>query len=168
LPNCAISFFCATMICLAMLFISRDLPFAGQVPPRGFPLKTKDATMRTLASFFLLASTLVAPALGQPKADEHSAHHPAVAASAAEMTEGEIRKADKDTKKITIKHGEIKSLDMPPMTIGLPSEGGRHARQVEGRRQDSLRGRKVGYRLCRDGCSAGPVMVCAWMSEAPG
>ena len=38
-------------------------------------------------------------------------------ASAGDMTEGEIRKVDKDTKKITIKHGEIKNLDMPGMTM---------------------------------------------------
>jgi Cu(I)/Ag(I) efflux system periplasmic protein CusF len=30
---------------------------------------------------------------------------------------GEIRKVDKESKKLTIKHGEIKSLDMPPMTM---------------------------------------------------
>ena len=29
------------------------------------------------------------------------------------MTDGEIRKVDKETKKITIKHGEITNLDMP-------------------------------------------------------
>ena len=34
-----------------------------------------------------------------------------------EMSNGEIRKIDKDTKKITIKHGEIKNLDMPGMTM---------------------------------------------------
>jgi Cu(I)/Ag(I) efflux system periplasmic protein CusF len=34
-----------------------------------------------------------------------------------DMTDGEIRKVDKDTKKITIKHGEIKNLDMPGMTM---------------------------------------------------
>lgn len=33
------------------------------------------------------------------------------------MTEGEVRKVDLDAKKITIKHGEIKNLDMPPMTM---------------------------------------------------
>ena len=38
-------------------------------------------------------------------------------AAANDMTEGEIRKVDKDTKKITIKHGEIKNLDMPGMTM---------------------------------------------------
>ncbi len=38
-------------------------------------------------------------------------------ASAADMTDGEVRKVDKETKKITIKHGEIKNLDMPGMTM---------------------------------------------------
>ena len=32
-------------------------------------------------------------------------------------TEGEIKKLDKDSGKVTIKHGEIKNLDMPPMTM---------------------------------------------------
>lgn len=35
----------------------------------------------------------------------------------SDMTDGEIRKVDKDTGKLTIKHGEIKNLDMPPMTM---------------------------------------------------
>ena len=35
----------------------------------------------------------------------------------ASMTEGEVRKIDKETKKITLKHGEIKNLEMPPMTM---------------------------------------------------
>lgn len=38
-------------------------------------------------------------------------------AASADMTEGEIRKVDMDNKKITIKHGEIKNLDMPGMTM---------------------------------------------------
>jgi Cu(I)/Ag(I) efflux system protein CusF len=29
------------------------------------------------------------------------------------MTEGEVRKIDKETRKITLKHDEIKNLDMP-------------------------------------------------------
>ena len=33
------------------------------------------------------------------------------------MTDGEIRKVDKATKKITIKHGRIANLDMPGMTM---------------------------------------------------
>lgn len=38
-------------------------------------------------------------------------------AAAADMAEGEIRKISKDTGKLTIKHGAIKNLDMPPMTM---------------------------------------------------
>lgn len=40
-----------------------------------------------------------------------------VAAPSADMSEGEIRKVDTDNKKITIKHGDIKNLDMPGMTM---------------------------------------------------
>ena len=36
---------------------------------------------------------------------------------AADMADGEVRKIDKEAGKITLKHGEIKSLDMPPMTM---------------------------------------------------
>ena len=39
------------------------------------------------------------------------------ALAAGPLADGEIRKVDKDAKKITIKHGEIKSIDMPPMTM---------------------------------------------------
>lgn len=37
--------------------------------------------------------------------------------ASADMAEGEIRKVDLDNKKVTIKHGEIKNLDMPGMTM---------------------------------------------------
>lgn len=33
------------------------------------------------------------------------------------MASGEIRKIDLDSKKITLKHGDIKNLDMPGMTM---------------------------------------------------
>ena len=33
------------------------------------------------------------------------------------LAEGEVRKVDKDAKKITIRHGPIQSLDMPAMTM---------------------------------------------------
>lgn len=33
------------------------------------------------------------------------------------MTDGEVRKIDKDAGKITIKHGEIKHMEMPGMTM---------------------------------------------------
>lgn len=37
--------------------------------------------------------------------------------TSAEMTDGVIRKVDKNNNKITIKHGEIRNLDMPGMTM---------------------------------------------------
>ncbi len=33
------------------------------------------------------------------------------------VSEAEVRKVDKDAGKITLKHGEIKNLDMPPMSM---------------------------------------------------
>jgi Cu(I)/Ag(I) efflux system protein CusF len=41
----------------------------------------------------------------------------ALAQNAADMATGEVRKIDKAAGKITLKHGEIKSMDMPPMTM---------------------------------------------------
>lgn len=38
-------------------------------------------------------------------------------AAAPGMTDGEIRKIDKENGKVTIKHAEIKNLDMPPMSM---------------------------------------------------
>ena len=34
-----------------------------------------------------------------------------------DKAQGEVRKVDHANRKITIKHGQIKSLDMPPMTM---------------------------------------------------
>jgi Cu(I)/Ag(I) efflux system periplasmic protein CusF len=48
------------------------------------------------------------------------AHHEGAAkpvAGSNTLTDGEVRKVDKDAKKITIRHGPIQNLDMPPMTM---------------------------------------------------
>lgn len=37
--------------------------------------------------------------------------------SATVFTEAEVKKVDLSTGKVTLRHGEIKSLDMPPMTM---------------------------------------------------
>ena len=45
-------------------------------------------------------------------------HDPATGTHApSAWTEGEVRKVDKEAKKITIRHGAITNLDMPPMTM---------------------------------------------------
>jgi Cu(I)/Ag(I) efflux system periplasmic protein CusF len=68
-----------------------------------------------------LACLLVAGghALAQNKSADRSAQRPAtpVPAAAMAMTEGEVRKVDKAAGKITLKHGAIKNIDMPPMTM---------------------------------------------------
>jgi Cu(I)/Ag(I) efflux system periplasmic protein CusF len=42
---------------------------------------------------------------------------PALALADKNLAEAEVRKVDLEAKKITLKHGEIKNLDMPPMTM---------------------------------------------------
>ena len=39
------------------------------------------------------------------------------ASVATGFTEGEVRKVDKEAGKLTLRHAEIKSLDMPPMVM---------------------------------------------------
>jgi Cu/Ag efflux protein CusF len=46
---------------------------------------------------------------------KHEVHKNAPAAT--EMTDAEVRKIDKENRKLTLKHGEIKNLDMPSMTM---------------------------------------------------
>ena len=41
----------------------------------------------------------------------------AFAQTTPSMTDGEVRKIDQEAGKVTIKHGEIKHLDMPGMTM---------------------------------------------------
>ena len=41
----------------------------------------------------------------------------AATAQASELTDAEVRKIDKDGGKLTLRHAEIKSLDMPAMTM---------------------------------------------------
>jgi Cu(I)/Ag(I) efflux system protein CusF len=41
----------------------------------------------------------------------------ALAQATLPPTEGEVRKVDKETGKVTLKHGEIKNLEMPGMTM---------------------------------------------------
>jgi len=69
-----------------------------------------------LASLLALGGTFSASASAQTM--DHSAMHAGGAsAPAADMTDGEIRKIDKESKKLTIRHGEIKNLQMPGMTM---------------------------------------------------
>lgn len=72
--------------------------------------------MNKFTHLLTLVAALAAPAWAQVSAADHAAHH-AAPDPAAGQTEGEVRKVDKAAGKITLKHGEIKALDMPPMTM---------------------------------------------------
>jgi Cu(I)/Ag(I) efflux system periplasmic protein CusF len=53
----------------------------------------------------------VSPAWAQHSHGKHGAEQGSV------LADGEVRKVDKSAGKITLKHGPIKSLDMPAMTM---------------------------------------------------
>ena len=55
---------------------------------------------------------------------------------ATALSEGEIRRLDPETGKLTIRHGEIRNLDMPPMTMVFTA-----------RDKSQLAGLKVGDRI---------------------
>jgi len=73
----------------------------------------------------LCAACMAGSALAQHAGHSHagsSAATPGASSGATsngvvEMSDGEVRRVDKDSAKITLKHGEIKNLDMPPMTM---------------------------------------------------
>ncbi|TWO68702.1 copper-binding protein [Caenimonas sedimenti] len=68
----------------------------------------KNSLLTILAAAMCFAA---GPSIAQPAT-------PAPAQSAqVQLTDAEVRKVDKSAGKITLKHGEIKSLDMPPMTM---------------------------------------------------
>jgi Cu/Ag efflux protein CusF len=71
-----------------------------------------------LAAAAVVAFCLAAQAQAQQAATAPAASQGASAnAAAATFTDGLVRKIDKETKKITLKHGEIRNLDMPAMTM---------------------------------------------------
>lgn len=63
------------------------------------------------------AAAWAVPAQAQTGSHSHHAAAPAAKAADSEMSEGEVRKVDKENRKITLKHGPLKNLDMPPMTM---------------------------------------------------
>ncbi|MBK6982163.1 MAG: copper-binding protein [Betaproteobacteria bacterium] len=63
---------------------------------------------------WILAATLACAFASAPAV---AADAPAKAAASAALTAGEVKKVDKEAKKLTIKHGPIDNLKMPPMTM---------------------------------------------------
>ena len=65
----------------------------------------------------LLASPLVLAIPSDANATDQQMAAGSGTQTMSEMADGEVRKVDKDAKKITLRHGELKGLDMPPMTM---------------------------------------------------
>jgi Cu/Ag efflux protein CusF len=69
----------------------------------------------------LISAAAASPAWAASHQGGHGAHgdhaKPMAQAAAGDMTDGEVRKVDKEGGKLTLKHADIKSLDMPAMTM---------------------------------------------------
>lgn len=63
------------------------------------------------------AGSALAQAPATAASDSHSSHHATASAQPGELSEGEITRWDPRTLRVTLRHGEIKNLDMPPMTM---------------------------------------------------
>jgi len=70
--------------------------------------------------------------------------HAQTAATTTQMVQAEVRKVDKENKKITLKHGEIKNLEMPPMTMVFGVKDAAVLDKVQA-------GDKVQFRAIKDG-----------------
>ena len=70
----------------------------------------------------LLATTLLFSAATAFAGDDHDhgedhGSHAAPAAATADLSEGEVVRWDAASAKVTLRHGPIRNLDMPPMTM---------------------------------------------------
>lgn len=73
--------------------------------------------MKSLVLSLLIAFFAAGAAAQHPHAN---ATAPAASAAAADLAEGEIKRLDKAAGRVTIKHGEIRSIGMGPMTMTFP------------------------------------------------
>lgn len=80
----------------------------------------KELIMKKISTI-TFAIAVTAGIFSAPLALASDAHHAPVkvqvAQATAAMSEGEVKKVNKETGKMTVKHGELKNLGMPPMTM---------------------------------------------------
>ena len=65
---------------------------------------------------FSFSATTLAHAEGSTETNANQSAMPD-SENPSSLTEGEVKKVDKDAGKLTIKHGELKNLSMPAMTM---------------------------------------------------
>jgi Cu(I)/Ag(I) efflux system protein CusF len=68
-------------------------------------------------ALFIFISTLPVGALAQTTKTNSTPNDTAVTSVPDNMTYGEVRKINKETQKLTLRHGKIENLKMPPMTM---------------------------------------------------
>lgn len=85
--------------------------------------RTSRTSRTALAVRLALAAALIPAWAGaQATAHDHAAHgaqsaETAPAAVSQDLSEGEVTRWDARTSKVTLRHGELKNLGMPPMTM---------------------------------------------------
>ncbi len=99
---------------------ARRARYLGALAALGFVLACGPANAQTAASSAASAST---PATADKQ----------------ELSEGEVTRWDARTQKITLRHGELKNLGMPPMTMVFTVQDAAQAAQIK-------RGDKVRFR----------------------
>lgn len=90
-----------------------------------------------------IAALLVTAALAAPGAFAQDKHHDHGNAPST----GEVRKVDKAAKKITIKHGPLQNLEMPPMTMVFQVKDPAMLDQVKAGDKVKFQAEKVGGAL---------------------
>lgn len=78
---------------------------------------TRAMTLAAAMACSSLLGAAASPAAAQGPATQSTAAAPPAAPGTATMTLAQIRRIDAAAGKITLKHGEIPNLEMPPMTM---------------------------------------------------
>ena len=91
--------------------------------PKIHSLPMKGITLNALSKLVFAVTLAAAASVAHAQDGAHGGHGPNdghaghQAPAAAELTDGEVRKIDKEAGKITLRHGELKNLDMAAMSM---------------------------------------------------
>jgi Cu/Ag efflux protein CusF len=93
--------------------------YGNRRDPYDVLLVQKDGSSRVYQSYFRQASTTVRDGFErvQHSGQEATTSTPNAAVAALPWAQAEVRRVDVAAGKISLKHGEIKNLDMPPMSM---------------------------------------------------
>jgi Cu(I)/Ag(I) efflux system periplasmic protein CusF len=98
--------------------------------------------MKRLIFASLFAAAFTVPAFAD---DAHQKKNAAQGSTqTGSMSEGEVRKVDKEAKKITLRHGPMQNLDMPAMTMVFQVKDPAMLEQVREGDKVKFRAEKIG------------------------